>query len=94
MKLIEDNAPSNTAVILIANKIDEPYIVPESEGRALADSYRIPFIMTSAKTGQNVEQAFEELLKVAVRKNPKVLEKSRKGDELTDKEAAPAKRCC
>ncbi|CAG9319491.1 unnamed protein product [Blepharisma stoltei] len=94
MKLIEDNAPENTAIILVANKIDEQFIVAESEGRALAESYRIPFIMTSAKTGENIELAFEELLKVAIEKNPKLLEKNKEGETLTEKAASPIKRCC
>ena len=36
MKIIKESAPANTAVILVANKIDNPPVVTEEEGIALA----------------------------------------------------------
>ena len=33
----------------------------ESEGRALAEQYRMEFYKTSAKTGENVDTMFEDL---------------------------------
>jgi small GTP-binding protein len=94
MKLIEENAPPNTAVILVANKVDKEIDVSEAEGRALADKFSIPFIMTSAKTGQNVEKAFEDLLSVTVRKNPKIMEENNQNNQIL--EPAPKRKyfCC
>ena len=74
MKLIEERAPANTAVILVGNKIDkENQQIKEKEGRDLADHYSIPFMLTSAKQGQNVEAAFTLLLQEAVKNNPTIL---------------------
>ena len=70
MKLIEENAPRNTSVILVANKIDKPLVVSEEEGRALATTFGIPFIMTSAMEEINVEEAFRLLLKCTIEKDP------------------------
>ena len=46
--------------VICGNKIDlsEQRQVQSSEGKAFADSLGIPFIETSAKTGENVEEAF------------------------------------
>jgi len=48
--------------ILVANKNDLPNLeVEESEGRALAEQHRMEFYTTSAKTGDNVENMFEDI---------------------------------
>jgi small GTP-binding protein len=50
-------------VVFIANKVDLKGDAEfgEAEIAALARKYRSPFILTSAKTGENVEEAFREL---------------------------------
>jgi len=47
-------------VVLCGNKIDlaDKRQVETSEGQKLAETYGWPFIETSAKTGENVEEAF------------------------------------
>ena len=48
--------------ILVANKTDLPNLeVEEAEGRALAEQHRMEFYATSAKTGANVENMFEDI---------------------------------
>ena len=48
--------------MLVANKSDLPnQEVPESEGRALAEEHGMEFYTTSAKTGENVEDMFEDI---------------------------------
>ena len=48
--------------ILVANKIDVPnQEVSDEEGRALAQTHRMEFYTTSAKTGENVEAMFEDI---------------------------------
>ena len=93
MKLIEENAPQNTSVILVANKIDKPLVVSEAEGRALASTFGIPFIMTSAIEGTNVEEAFKVLLKCTIEKDPKLFEMEHQGHSL-DKDTSNKRLCC
>ncbi|MFX0020720.1 MAG: ADP-ribosylation factor-like protein [Candidatus Hermodarchaeota archaeon] len=49
-----------TKIILIGNKSDltEQIQITESDLKRIADKYNIHYIMTSAKTGENVEDAF------------------------------------
>ena len=48
--------------ILVANKSDLPnQDVSESEGRALAEEHGMEFYTTSAKTGENVDNMFEDI---------------------------------
>lgn len=60
MRHIEDHAADNVNKILLGNKCDlaEKRVVEEKRGRELADEYGIEFLETSAKSNQNVEEAF------------------------------------
>ena len=55
----------NVPVVLLANKVDlreeGAETVSTEEGQKLADSLGIPFIETSAKSGEGVNTAFEKL---------------------------------
>lgn len=46
--------------MLVGNKKDltQERQVSEEEGRVLADKFRVPFVETSAKTNENVSEAF------------------------------------
>ncbi|MFX1340023.1 MAG: Rab family GTPase [Promethearchaeota archaeon] len=52
-------------ILLIGNKIDlsDKIKVEESEAKKYAEKNSMKFISTSAKTGENVETAFKELVK-------------------------------
>ena len=55
-------------LVLVANKTDLPdRVVEPSEGRAYADSKKMPYVESSAKTGEGIVDIFEELAKVLVR---------------------------
>ena len=59
----------NPPAILVANKCDLPkdqWQVSNEEGKKLADKWGIPFIAVSAKTGVNVIQLFETLVRTTV----------------------------
>eukprot|EP00695_Tsukubamonas_globosa_P003093 TRINITY_DN468_c0_g1_i1.p2 TRINITY_DN468_c0_g1~~TRINITY_DN468_c0_g1_i1.p2 ORF type:complete len:186 (-),score=62.75 TRINITY_DN468_c0_g1_i1:57-614(-) len=51
-------------MVLVGNKADLPdRQVEEKDGRAIAKSWGIPFFETSAKTRQNVEECFFEMVR-------------------------------
>jgi len=52
-------------IVLVGNKADleDQRVISESEGRALANSWRVPFFETSAFNRQNVDECFFELVR-------------------------------
>ncbi|MHA1271235.1 MAG: Rab family GTPase [Candidatus Helarchaeota archaeon] len=54
----------NISALLIANKIDleDERVVSEEEIKKKAEELNIPYIETSAKTGENVDKAFELII--------------------------------
>uniref|UniRef100_A0AC34EZS9 Uncharacterized protein n=1 Tax=Panagrolaimus sp. ES5 TaxID=591445 RepID=A0AC34EZS9_9BILA len=60
---VREYANDHVQITLIGNKIDlsAQRKVKADEARQLASSYNIPYLETSAKTGQNVQEAFHDL---------------------------------
>ncbi|KAL3306973.1 Ras- protein Rab-18, partial [Cichlidogyrus casuarinus] len=65
---LDDNSKrANVVKMLVANKIDEPkHSVSREEGQELAKTYGMLFQETSAKTRQNVDSVFREMVKKIV----------------------------
>ncbi|CAD5217571.1 unnamed protein product [Bursaphelenchus okinawaensis] len=65
---IEKNC-SNVPRILVGNKVDEPTqrIVNEEDSRAFAETMKIPFYETSARSGVNVDKIFTDLTEIALK---------------------------
>jgi len=63
MKEIKSSTSEDLEIILVGNKIDllNNRQVTTEQGQMLADSYNIRFIETSAKTGENIKNAFEQI---------------------------------
>ena len=62
LKQIDQNADADIMRILVANKSDLPnQEVDEAEGRQLAEQHNLEFYSASAKTGENVENMFEDV---------------------------------
>ena len=64
MEQIELYAPIDSRKILICSKFDniDSMEVTEEEGKKLADEFGMNFFETSAKTGYNVNEAFNYLI--------------------------------
>lgn len=78
-KIKREKTVSNGRIdlVLIGNKCDLPasaHEVSVSDGKELADRWEVPFFHTSAKTGVNVTEAFDEIVRESRR------EKMEEGD--------------
>ncbi|KAF6041504.1 RAB37 [Bugula neritina] len=62
---IKEHAGDDTIIMLLGNKADVlvKRVIKTEQGQKLADELGIPFMETSAKTGQNVDLAFNALAK-------------------------------
>ncbi|CAD8192327.1 unnamed protein product [Paramecium pentaurelia] len=61
---IKEYAPKNIVIMMIGNKIDQTNnrIVRSGEAAKLCEQHKIGYIETSAQNGQNVEEAFSNLV--------------------------------
>ncbi len=56
-------------LVLVANKTDLPdRVVEPAEGREFADKHNMPYLESSAKTGEGIVDIFEELAQTLVEK--------------------------
>ncbi|KAG5181321.1 GTPase Ypt3 [Tribonema minus] len=60
-KNLEANADPQCVSMVAGNKCDMEGVVDEAAARAYADAHSMGFMMTSAKTAQNVDTLFEEV---------------------------------
>ena len=51
------------ALIACKNDLEEHRVVSEDRGKELAKSYHIPYFETSAKTGEGVNECFNQLIR-------------------------------
>ena len=107
LKKIDDNAEQGTLKVLVANKIDAPDInVEHEEGRALAKTHGLEFFAASAKTGEGVDDLFNNTSSSVISQSMLAQERAEKEKTTlslkttTDKEAASAakkrtsQKCC
>ena len=81
---IKEEVSDKVNVILVGNKIDnnDNRKVTTEEGQKIANEYKLPFYETSAKTGDNINKAFNDLITRVVDVFGKY---ERKGQKLRNK---------
>ena len=92
---IRAEADENVTIFLVGNKIDdvERREISTEEGQELADKFKVPFFECSAKTGENINTTFNELVKKIVEIGDKIGTKG--GEKLrSKKDAKKKKECC
>jgi len=68
LKELRDHANRDIALVLIGNKVDmlekgTTREVSEEAAKRLAEEYDLPWLETSAKTGDNVDESFSKVIK-------------------------------
>ena len=95
---IKEKANKNTIILLVGNRCDleNGRVVTFQEGKDFADNNGIKFIETSAKTNQNVDEAFEILIDEVIKNNKDILKKIDKNIVLERQNAYKKKvgGCC
>eukprot|EP00817_Percolomonadidae_sp_ATCC50343_P006117 CAMPEP_0117424798 /NCGR_PEP_ID=MMETSP0758-20121206/5161_1 /TAXON_ID=63605 /ORGANISM="Percolomonas cosmopolitus, Strain AE-1 (ATCC 50343)" /LENGTH=170 /DNA_ID=CAMNT_0005208825 /DNA_START=164 /DNA_END=676 /DNA_ORIENTATION=- len=66
---IREHAAEDVKILLVGNKIDKEQhrIIKTEQGKALADKYKMDFMETSAKKGEQVVDAFDKIIVDVVR---------------------------
>ena len=90
---IKEEVSDKVIIILVGNKIDnvQNRKVTTEEGEKMAKECGIEFFETSAKSGENIDNTFNHLVKKTVEIYSKI---DGKGDKLTNKKAGKKKGCC
>ncbi len=90
LKQIDQNADADIMKILVANKSDIPeQEISQAEGQALADEHKMEFYTTSARTGANIENMFEDIaFKVMTRQQIKKEQQARAINNFSQNEHA------
>ena len=93
---IRDEASPNVIIYIAGNKIDleEERKIKTEEGQKLAEELGLPFFETSAKTGVNINESFEDLVEKIDEVYSKIEEKT--GGNKVNKvyQAKTKKGCC
>ena len=92
---IKEETNEKITLILVGNKIDlvDKREIMESEGEELANEFDINYYECSAKTGENINLAFNELIKKMVKKIDKTKDNSTKLI-LENKQNKKGNSCC
>ena len=84
---LKANADEDISMILLGNKTDleDKRVVTTEEGKNKAEFYNLTFMETSALNGNNIQEAFNELIMDVYKKNHELLENQAKVEIIRDK---------
>ena len=84
---LKANADEDISMILLGNKTDleDKRVVSTEEGKNKAEFYNLTFMETSALNGNNIQEAFNELIMDVYKKNHELLENQAKVEIIRDK---------
>eukprot|EP00997_Jenningsia_sp_PLL12_P008439 NODE_5213_length_593_cov_84.198529_g4510_i0.p1 GENE.NODE_5213_length_593_cov_84.198529_g4510_i0~~NODE_5213_length_593_cov_84.198529_g4510_i0.p1 ORF type:complete len:165 (-),score=91.83 NODE_5213_length_593_cov_84.198529_g4510_i0:98-526(-) len=89
-ELLEAKEGAEVPLVLVANKVDldKERVVTTEEGEQMAQRLNCKYIETSAKTRQNVDDAFVELIRLVLKRHhPEIYQQSE--EEAPDAEEDP-----
>ena len=71
---IKEEVTDKVCIILVGNKIDaeEKRVVTTEEGEKMAQGFSLMFFECSAKTGENISTAFDEIIKKIIENYSKI----------------------
>ena len=92
IKQIKEEVSEKVCIILVGNKIDkgEERVITKEEGEKMANEYNLKFFECSAKTGDNIDKIFKEVVTKTVENFSKVDKKDSKKLKNQNKK----KGCC
>ena len=84
---LKANADEDISMILLGNKTDleDKRVVTTEEGKNKAEFYNLTFMETSALNGNNIREAYNELIMDVDKKNHELLENQAKVEIIRDK---------
>ena len=93
INIIKEEVSDKVSIILVGNKIDDgdKRVVTTEEGQGIANEFGLSFFETSAKTGENIDRAFNDLITKTVEIFSKYEEK---GQKLARKKTKEIMGCC
>lgn len=89
---VKGETEENIPFILVANKIDlkDKRQVSLDEGKTKANEWKVPYLETSAKTKENVDKAFYDLMEIIQSRKK---EDNKPGAKTSDKKSKKKKKC-
>ena len=84
---LKTNAEEKISIVLIGNKTDleDQRKITTEQGKEKAEFYNLTFMETSALNGNNIQEAFNELIMDVYKKNHELLENQAKVEIIRDK---------
>ena len=89
---VKGETEENIPFILVANKIDlaDKRQVSKEDGEAKANEWKVPYLETSAKTKENVDKAFYDLMEIIQSRKK---DENKVGAKTNDKKKKKKKKC-